>query len=338
MRFLVTGIAGQDGTILATWLEREGHETFGLVKPGSDVSQLLRYAPSAQIIECDLADDANLRRITIETSPDRIVNLGGISSIMESVNNPELTQQVNVESVRALIDAMRVLRRDGSADPRLVAAASGTIFEGVERAPQTEDSPIAPATPYAKSKAEVIAMLREARSAEGLFAVSAILYNHESPLRGPNFVTRKITMAVARIAAGLQAHLELGEIEVARDWGWAPDYVHGMRLMLEAAEPRDFLLSTGISHRLSFFISKAFKAAGILEWRDYVVSNSENLRNVDSNLLVGDSRGAQRSLGWRPSVEFDQIPAIMVEHDMALLADPAVLWRVPDAPTAAPVA
>ncbi len=329
MRTLITGIAGQDGTILSGMLAREGHDIVGLVKPGSDVSLVLRYAPGATIVECDLADDIALRTAVQDVAPDRIFNFAGISSIVESVNNPELTHQVNVVAVQAILDAIRALSASGTLSPRLVAAASGTIFEGVDKAPQTESSEISPSSPYAKSKAEVIAMLRQARQHEGVHAVSAILYNHESPLRGENFVTRKITMAVARIAAGQQDVLELGDIEVARDWGWAPDYVQGMRLMLEANEPKDYLLATGISHRLSFFISKAFAAAGISDWRPYVVSTSENKRNVDTNLLVGNSRAAMIDLGWRHTVDFDSMAGIMVRHDMALLKDPQALWPIP---------
>lgn len=329
MRTLVTGVAGQDGTILSGKLTREGHDVVGLVKPGTDVSLLRRYVPDALIVECDLADDRALRATVVDVAPDQIFNLAGISSIIESVNNPELTHQVNVVAVQAIVDGMRALATTGTTRPRLVAAASGTIFEGVDKAPQTEASEMAPSTPYAKSKAEVIEYLRQVRRDEGIFAVSAILYNHESPLRGPNFVTRKITMAVARIAAGQQETLELGDIDVARDWGWAPDYVEGMRLMLGAPEPRDYLLATGISHRLSFFIGKAFAAAGIADWRDRVVSTSENRRNVDTNLLVGDSRAARVDLGWRHTVDFDEMAATMVRHDMALLEDPDALWPIP---------
>jgi GDPmannose 4,6-dehydratase len=329
VRTLITGIAGQDGTILSAMLTREGHEVIGLVKPGTDVTLVRGYAPDVLIIECDLADDVSLRKTVIDVAPDQIFNFAGISSIMESVNNPELTHQINVVAVQAIVDAMRTLSKSGSVPPRLVAAASGTIFEGADRSPQTEASEISPASPYAKSKAEVIALLRQTRKDEGLFTVSAILYNHESPLRGPNFVTRKITMAVARIAAGLQDRLELGDIEVARDWGWAPDYVSGMRLMLSAEQPKDYLLATGISHHLAFFIGKAFTAAGVSDWRDRIVSTSEHKRNVDTNLLVGDSRAAYVELGWRHTVDFDSMAAIMVRHDMALLDDPDALWPIP---------
>jgi GDPmannose 4,6-dehydratase len=328
MRALVTGAAGQDGTILSARLCRAGHEVVAVVKPGTEVAEYLRYVPDATVVDCDLADSDALRRLVVEAEPDEIYNLGGISSIMESVNNPELTLQVNVDAVRALVSGAQSVIRTGKGQPRLLEAASGTVFEGADRSPQTEESEFSPQTPYARSKAAAIELLREARQ-EGLFATSAILYNHESPLRGQNFVTRKITRAVARIAAGLQDTVELGNIEVARDWGWAPDYVTGMTLMLRADEPRDYILATGISHRLSFFIRKAFEAAGIMNWSDHVVADISEGRPVDTNILVGDSRTAYSQLGWRHTVDFDSMARAMVGHDRALLDDPHALWQIP---------
>ncbi len=328
MRVLITGVAGQDGTILAHLLERENAETVGLVKPGhdsSDLDRLRQYAPSMEIRECDLADAPTLQEIVVDARPDQIFNFGGISSIVESISDPEITRQINVGSVEAILSAMRVLKSRGT-DARLVAAASGTIFEGVDRSPQTEQTEISPNSPYAQSKAEVIRMLRSAREIEGLFTTSAILYNHESPLRGEGFVTRKISMAVAKIAAGLQETLELGNIEVARDWGWAPDYVNGMRSMLDHGVPKDFVLATGISHRLSYFVQKAFSAVGIMDWQERVVSTEVNQRKIDTNLLVGDSRSAYIELGWRHTVDFDSMAAAMVGFDQELLVNPLGLW------------
>lgn len=328
MRVLITGVAGQDGTILAHLLNREGAETLGLVKPGhpfEELTQLRAYAPGMEIRECDLRDQHQLREIVLEFEPDQIFNFGGISSIVESIKHPDLTREINVGSVEAILGAMRELKSRGS-HCRLVAAASGTIFEGVDRSPQNEGTEPSPNSPYALSKAEVIDVLRKARTNEGLFTTSAILYNHESPLRGEGFVTRKITMAVAKIAAGQQDVLELGDIEVARDWGWAPDYVQGMRLMLENAVPKDFVLATGISHRLSYFVTKAFESAGINNWRERVVSTADNQRKIDTNLLVGDSRSAYVELGWRHTVDFDSMAAAMVAFDQELLVDPQALW------------
>lgn len=323
---LITGVAGQDGTILSQILIGEGYQVTGLIKPGTGADTLLRYAPEVKILEVELSDQDHMEKTVVDTIPDEIYNFGGISSIVESVNNPELTHEVNVGSVQAILRGMETLQRN-SYSPKLVAAASGTIFEGVDKAPQTEESIPEPKSPYAQSKAEVIRLLKSARDEQGLFATAAILYNHESPLRGEAFVTRKITMAVAKISQGQQDILELGDIEVARDWGWAPDYVRCMRLMLGAPAPSNFILATGISHRLSFFVQRAFEAVGITNWQDYVVSTSENLRKVDTNLLVGDSRKAYIELGWRHTVDFDRIAAKMVHYDLELLKDPNALWH-----------
>ena len=323
---LITGVAGQDGTILSQALIAEGYHVTGLIKPGTSPDMLLRYAPEVTILEVELSDQDQVEKTILSVQPDEIFNFGGISSIVESVNNPELTHRVNVGSVQAILRGMEELTKIGM-KPKLVTAASGTIFEGVDKAPQTEKTIPEPKSPYAQSKAEVIRLLEEAREQKNLFATAAILYNHESPLRGEGFVTRKISMAVAKISQGQQGILELGDIEVARDWGWAPDYVRCMRLMLGSKNPEDFILATGISHRLSFFVQRAFAAVGINNWQDYVVSTSDNLRKVDTNLLVGDSRKAYIELGWRHTVDFDHMAAEMVKYDLELLKDPTALWR-----------
>lgn len=306
----------------------------GLVKPGHDERDLQRlraYAPRLETTECDLRDQDRIVNIVREFEPTEIYNFGGLSSITESLKFPELTREVNVGSVEAILAAMRELAgKRKELAPRLVSAASGTVFEGVDRSPQNEDTEISPQSPYARSKAEAIELLRSARMNHGLFATSAILYNHESPLRGENFVTRKISMAVARIAVGQQSILELGNIEVARDWGWAPDYVHAMRLMLATAVPKDFVLATGVSHRLSYFVKQAFMAAGITDWQQYVVSTEENQRSSDTNLLVGDAGLAYRELGWRHTLDFDRIAKEMVEVDLELLRNPAAIWEPGD--------
>ena len=323
MRALVTGAAGQDGTILCTLLAREGAHVVGLVKPGSNASDLVRYAPSVEVVECDLGDSAQLKAVVIDAGPDEIYNLGGFTAPGDSWEHEDEVRSINVDAVDAILRAMRQLP-----DTRMFQASSASIFEGVDRAPQTERMERIPKSPYAVSKRDAMELVDAARD-RGVHAVAGILYNHESPLRGENFVTRKITMAVARIAAGLQDVVELGDIETARDWGWAPDYVRAMQLMVRADVPHDYVLATGISHRLSFFIDKAFAAAGVDDWHDRVVSTSDNSRRVDTNLLVGDSRAAYLELGWRHTVDFDSMAAIMVEYDMALLDDPEALWAIP---------
>ena len=323
MRALVTGAAGQDGTILCTMLEREGIDVVALVKPGTSTEQLLRYAPSTTVVDQDLADTAGLRATVIDAAPHEVYNLGGFTAPGESWQHQDEVRAVNVDAVVAILEAVEALR-----DCRMFQASSASIFEGVDRSPQTERMERMPRSPYAVSKRDAMDLVDAARD-RGTHAVAGILYNHESPLRGENFVTRKVTMGVARIARGLQDVIELGDIETARDWGWAPDYVRAMQLMVRADVPHDYVLATGISHRLSFFIGKAFAAAGIDDWHDRVVSTAANDRPVDTNLLVGDSRSAYLELGWRHTVDFDSMAAIMVGHDMALLEDPHALWQIP---------
>jgi GDPmannose 4,6-dehydratase len=320
---LITGASGQDGTILSHMLTHEGINVVGLIKPGTDCRQLVRYAPQIDLVECDLANATGLTDIALAKKPDFIYNLGGFTAPGDSWDHQEEVQQINVGAVEALLNAMKQLPKES----RMFQASSALVFEGVDRSPQTEAMETGPKSPYAKSKADAMALVRAARENEGLFAVSGVFYNHESPLRGPNFVTRKISMAVAKIAAGKQDRLELGDIEVARDWGWAPDYVQAAKLMLEADQPHDYLLATGISHRLSYFITKAFQAAGITDWADLVVSTSDNARQADTNLLVGESRAAYTNLGWRHTVDFDSMARQMVQFDLAKLEDPELLWQ-----------
>jgi GDPmannose 4,6-dehydratase len=323
MRALVTGAAGQDGTILCTQLSREGAEVTALVKPGTDTTDLCRYAPGITVAECDLADTSGLAATIADVQPNEVYNLGGFTAPGESWQHQDEVRVVNVDAVAAIIGA--VGRIPGC---RMFQASSASIFEGVDRSPQTERMERMPKSPYAVSKRDAMDLVDAARD-RGVHAVAGILYNHESPLRGEHFVTRKVTKGVARIKAGLQDVIELGDIETARDWGWAPDYVRAMQLMVRADVPHDYVLATGISHRLSFFIGKAFVAAGIHDWHDRVVSTSDNSRPVDTNLLVGDSRSAYLELGWRHTVDFDSMAAIMVGHDMALIDDPTALWAIP---------
>ena len=323
MHALITGAAGQDGIILSQLLLADGYRVTGLVKPGTVVSTLQRYAPGIVIVERDLGDGDAIRSTVVDLEPDEIYNFGGISSIMESVNFPEMTHRVNVGAVEAILLAMTQIK---AKSPRFVQAASCMIFEGTEISPQNEFSPRSPKTPYAIAKAESLQLIDAAR-AGGLFATAAILYNHESPLRGSGFVTRRITEAAARIAAGQQEYLELGNVDVSRDWGWAPDYVRGMRLIMGAKAPHDYVLATGTSHELTDFIELAFQAAGIADWRSVVHAKDELRRATDPTLLRGDSTRAYTELGWQHTKSFAQLAEAMVAYDMKLLKDPAALWH-----------
>ena len=305
-------------------LAAHGVETVGLNKPGASSEQLNAYAPGVSVIDVDLSDLDALYSVVAEVNPTHVWNFGGFTAPGESWDQSALVELINVDAVGAIISAL--VSRGSSA--RLFQASSSTVFEGADRSPQTELTEFSAKSPYARSKARSMELISEARTTSGLFACSGIFYNHESPLRGENFVTRKVSMAVARIAAGLSDTLELGDIEVARDWGWAPDYVRGTMLMLEADAPKDYVLATGISHRLAFFVQKAFLAAGITNWQDYVVSTAVNSRVGDTNLMVGDSRAAYVELGWRHTVDFDSMAAIMVAHDIAQLSDPTAPWEI----------
>ncbi|MDO8733420.1 MAG: GDP-mannose 4,6-dehydratase [Actinomycetota bacterium] len=325
MKALITGVAGQDGTLLSQMLLDDGFEVVGLVKPGHDITTLQSYAPATIVLSCDLGDPVELEQLIVDLQPDQIYNLGGISSLSEAAAHPEVTRRVNVGAVEAILSASRRLARQ-NLHLRFVQAASGTVFEGTEVSPQNELTPRCPVTPYAVGKAETLELIDTAR-AEGLFATAAILYNHESPLRGESFVTRRITQAVAKIAAGQQEFLELGNLDVSRDWGWAPDYVRAMRLMLSADVPHDYVLGTGQSHELTDFIALAFKAAGISDWQSLVRSNDDLRRHTDPTLLRGDSSRAYAELGWQHTKTFEEIAQSMVKFDQLLLGDPQALWH-----------
>ncbi len=318
---LITGAAGQDGILLSQALLAEGCRVVGLIKPGTSGAVLHAYAPAVEVVDCDLADLAALRALIERLQPQEVYNFGGVSSIVESVNHPEMTHRVNVEAVATMLEAVGALP-----DPcTFVQAASGTVFEGTATTPQDERTERSPRTPYACAKAETLDLVAAAR-ARGLHASSAILYNHESPLRGSGFVTRRITEGAARIAAGLQDTLELGNIEVCRDWGWAPDYVRAMRAMALAEEPDDYILATGEAHWLTEFLQIAFSAVGIDDWTQVVVTREDLRRSTDPVVLRGDSAKAHRALGWRHTRTFAQIAEEMVAYDVRLVRDPQALW------------
>jgi GDPmannose 4,6-dehydratase len=325
MKALITGVAGQDGTLLSQQLLADGFVVVGLVKPGQPTATLLRYAPDLTVLECDLADPVALEELILDQQPDQIYNLGGISSLVEAAEQPDITHRINVGAVASILSAAQRLARQNM-HVRFVQAASGTVFEGTEVSPQDELTPRCPLTPYAVGKAQTLELIDAARG-DGLFATAAILYNHESPLRGEGFVTRRITQAVARIAAGQQEFLELGNLDVSRDWGWAPDYVRAMRLMLAADVPHDYVLGTGQSHELTDFIALAFKAAEISDWQTLVRSSDDRRRHTDPALLRGDSSRAYAELGWRHTKSFEEMARSMVNYDQLLLNDPTALWH-----------
>ena len=316
-RVLVTGVTGQDGSYLAEQLVRAGHTVFGLVRPG-------RSAPIAGVtlVEGDMRDPDSLVRAVEISAPDEIYNLAAETFVPASWNDSAGVHEANALGVEHLAAAMRGTRA------RLCHASSAEIFGPPTGSPQNEDHPILAETPYGLAKAHahrVVAELRE----RGAFACSAILFNHESPRRPPSFVTRKITMAVARIARAQKTRIARGESEKlvigslasARDWGYAPEYMEAMQLMMHAPEPRDYVVATGRPTTVARFAELAFAHAG-LDWRAHVVSDPAFVRAGDTEARIGDASRIARDLGWSARTGVEELVRIMVDAELAA-GDPA---------------
>jgi len=318
-RALITGISGQDGSYLADRLVAEGSEVHGLVRTldDDDTAALLARHPGITLHVGDLGHPDELTRIVLDVAPQELYNLAGISSVAQSWRDPVLTGQVTGVAVAALIDAAG--RVPG--EVRVLQASSSEIFGNPATAPQNESTPIAPTSPYGAAKAYAHQMARLARGT-GRFVATTILYNHESPRRPEAFVTRKITAGAARIAAGLQDVLELGDLTVERDWGWAPDFVDAMIRAIRHDEPDDYVVATGVSHTVSDFVSAAFRAAGVDDAESRVRVNPEFIRPAEISRMRGDATRARTVLGWAPTVDFDELVGAMVAHDLELLRDP----------------
>lgn len=313
-RVLVTGIVGQDGWYLSERLRADGHEVHGLTRRNErDEPDFVKAHPDVMIHYGDLADAASMRRVVDEVRPERVVNLGGISSVSYSWDYPFDTGVVSGLGAVALMEAARDL-----GNVRFLQASSAEIFGEATESPQDENTPIRPTSPYGAAKAYAHSMASVMRSI-GLHASTCILYNHESPRRPETFVTRKITMAAARISRGLQDTLELGNLDTEKDWGWAPDYVDAMAKVLDHPEPDDFVIGTGIGHSVADFVEAAFTAAEVGDWRRYVTVNPAFVRPVDPTQMLGNASKAAEVLGWRPTVTFTDMVARMVEHDLALI-------------------
>lgn len=323
---LVTGATGQDGYYLCRVLGGEGTTVCALVRPeevGADdpaLAELLSVVPGLQVRTADLADAEGLRRVVDDVAPDEIYNLGGISSVALSWQQPLATGVVTGLAVATLLDAAVALQERTGRQVRLVQASSAEIFGNAATAPQDERTPVVPRNPYGAAKAYAHHMVGTYR-ARGLHASTTILYNHESPRRPPSFVTRKVTLAAARIAAGLQDELVLGSLDVRRDWGWAPDYVRAMHAALRASEPDDYVIATGVAHTVGELVETAFTCAGVADWRSHVRSDPRFVRPVETALQVGDPTKARTMLDWEPSLDFAGLVGAMVEHDLALASD-----------------
>jgi GDPmannose 4,6-dehydratase len=315
----VTGITGQDGGYLAERLVADGVSVHGLVHGHDEhADELIRRCPQVVLHTGDLTDAERLRALIAELGPDEVYNLGGISSVALSWQQPVLTGQVSGLGAVAVLDACWQLQEQSGRPVRVLQASSAEIFGSPDHAPQDESTPLRPATPYGAAKAYAHQMVSVFRS-RGLAASAVILYNHESPRRPETFVTRKITAAAARIAAGRQDRLSLGSLDVRRDWGWAPDYVEAMVRAVRHSRADDYVIATGESHTVAEFVAAAFDAAGVGDWRSRVEVDPTFVRPVDAAEQRGDAGKARRVLGWAPSRDFAAVVAAMVEADLRQL-------------------
>jgi GDPmannose 4,6-dehydratase len=318
---LITGIAGQDGALLASLLRDDGYVVVGLVRPGSSPPpEAAPYLRGVSLLTGDLLDPGSLRSALAKSQPDEVYNLAGVSSVAESWKDPELTAQVNGNGVLNLVRAVLDHRNKSGRAPRLLQASSAEMFGSPQQIPQDEETPLRPRNPYAAAKAFAHEIVASYREGEDLFASTVILYNHESTLRPASFVTRKITRTVAAIALGRADQLVLGNLESQRDWGYAGDYVKAMSLALRHDVSSDFVVATGVSHSVRDFVSRAFSAAGISDWSNYVRSDRQHLRPTDARVLVGDASRARSVLGWEPTIDFDGVIELMVRHDLELMS------------------
>ncbi len=315
-RALITGITGQDGSYLADHLLELGYEVFGMVRRSSTetMGRVAHLRDRVTFLQADLLDQASLGKAVEDSAPDEIYNLAAQSFVPTSWSQPTLTGEFTGLGVLRLLESVRKLHPQA----RFYQASSSEMFGKVREVPQNELTPFHPRSPYAVAKTFGHHITVNYRESYGLYAVSGILFNHESPRRGREFVTRKITDGVARIKLGLAKELRLGNLDAQRDWGYAGDYVRAMHLMLQQDEPGDYVVATGRTHSVREFLAIAFGHAG-LKWEDHVVQDPRYLRPAEVDQLIGDAGKARRVLGWEPSVTFEELVTMMVDSDLALL-------------------
>lgn len=310
---LITGITGQDGSYLADLLLNKGYKVYGMLRRASteNFERIEHLRERMELRQGDLLDQLSLLKLIEETQPDEVYNLAAQSFVPTSWNQPLLTGEYTALGVTRMLEAIRAVKPN----TRFYQASSSEMFGKVLEVPQSETTPFYPRSPYGVAKVYGHFITVNYRESYDLFAVSGILFNHESPQRGKEFVTRKITDAVARIKLGLQKELRLGNLEAKRDWGFAGDYVVAMWLMLQQEEPIDYVISTGESHPVRELVELAFKRVG-LDWEKYVVVDPKLYRPAEVDLLVGDSSLAQKKLNWKPTVSFEELIHMMIDSDL----------------------
>jgi GDPmannose 4,6-dehydratase len=317
-RALITGVAGQDGTYLAELLLSKGYEVWGVVgpEPGAFLDWARQWPDHLHPVEADLADMQSLLNAVEESLPDEVYNLAAQSWVAASWEAALATTDVNAVGVLRLLEAIRAVKPDA----RFCQASSADMFGRSVEIPQTESTAIHPRSPYGAAKAFAYFITINYRESYRVHASNGIMFNHESPRRGMQFVTRKITDAVARIKLGLASEVRLGNLAARRDWGFAGDYVEAMWLMLQQEHPGDYVVATGVTHTVREFCELAFARAG-LDWEQYVVIDEHLFRPAEIDVLVGDSTKARRVLGWEPRVGFDEVVAMMVDADLERLGE-----------------
>ncbi len=323
-RALITGITGQDGLYLSELLLSKGYEVHGLIRGQNNPKEGLvrETVPDVSLISGDLQDLSSLLRALEKSQPDEVYNLGAISYVAYSWEQAALTSQVTGIGVLSMLEAIRLWAHDDVAKARFYQASSSEMFGKVQSVPQNESTLLWPRSPYGVAKVFGHYMTINYRESYGMHASSGILFNHESPRRGPEFVTRKVAQAVARISRGLQSELRLGNLDARRDWGYAGDYVEAMWLMLQQDEADDYVISTGETHQIRELVDLAFRHVGIEDWERYVIQDPAFLRPAEVDLLVGDSTKAHTRLGWKPKVKLPELVAMMVDSEVAMLDAP----------------
>ena len=317
-RALITGITGQDGRHLAEFLHQKGYEVFGLVKgQNNPKAESIRDEFSyVQLVPGDLADFSSLVSALEMSQPDEVYNLGAISFVAMSFNQAELTGNITGLGVLRMLEAIRLVGGAKKNPIRFYQASSSEMFGKVRETPQTELTPFHPRSPYGVAKVFAHDITVNYRESYDMFACSGILFNHEGPRRGLEFVSRKITNSVARIKLGLQSELVLGNIEAKRDWGFAGDYVEAMWMMLQQPRPDDFVIATGKAHSIEQLLELAFNTADLGDWRQFVRQDQRFFRPAEVDLLIGDATKAKKILGWQPKVDFTTLIEMMVRHDI----------------------
>lgn len=319
-RALITGITGQDGLYLSELLLNKGYEVFGLIRGQNNPKEDLvrKEFPDIKLINGDLTDQASLFRALDSSEPTEVYNLGAISFVAYSWDQAQLTSQVTGIGVLNLLEAIRISYGSGKVSPRFYQASSSEMYGKVQQVPQSESTLLWPRSPYGVAKVFGHYMTINYRESYDMHASSGVLFNHESPRRGPEFVTRKVTQSVARIATGKQDKIVMGNLDAKRDWGFAGDYVEAMWLMLQQESADDYVISTGETHPVSELLEVAFNAVGIKNWQDYIEQSDQFMRPAEVDLLIGDSSKAREKLGWTPKVSFTELIEMMIESDMRI--------------------